>query len=174
MIGEVRDPETAEISVRAALTGHLVLSSIHTNDAPSALPRLTDMGVAPYITSAALLAICAQRLVRQLCPKCKAPVPPNEAALLSLGVKKEHIPQLTTYGPVGCEYCDHTGYRGRIGVFELMVIDDDIRKAFLQGVGTDQLRWIAVDHGMRTLREDAFDKVASGMTSLDEMMRVII
>ena len=174
MIGEVRDPETAEISVRAALTGHLVLSSIHTNDAPSALPRLTDMGVAPYITSAALLAICAQRLVRQLCPKCRAPVPPNEAALLSLGVKKEHIPQLTTYGPVGCEFCDHTGYRGRIGVFELMVIDDDIRKAFLQGVGTDQLRWLAVDHGMRTLREDAFDKVASGMTSLDEMMRVII
>jgi type IV pilus assembly protein PilB len=174
MIGEVRDPETAEIAVRAALTGHLVLSSIHTNDAPSGLPRLTDMGVAPYITSAALLAICAQRLVRKLCPKCKAPVPASETALLSLGVKRQDIASMITYGPVGCDYCDHTGYRGRIGIFELMVLDDEMRRQFLKGVGTDQLRWIAVQNGMRTLREDAFEKVASGMTSLDEMVRVVI
>ena len=174
MIGEVRDPETAEIAVRAALTGHLVLSSIHTNDAPSGLPRLTDMGVAPYITSAALLAICAQRLVRKLCPKCKAPMPASETALLSLGVKRQDIADMNTYGPVGCDYCDQTGYRGRIGIFELMVLDDEMRRQFLKGVGTDQLRWIAVQHGMRTLREDAFEKVASGMTSIDEMVRVVI
>jgi type II secretory ATPase GspE/PulE/Tfp pilus assembly ATPase PilB-like protein len=160
--------------VRAALTGHLVLSSIHTNDAPSALPRLADMGVEPYITSAALLAICAQRLVRQLCPKCKAPIPANETQLMSLGVKRQDIAGMNTYGPVGCDYCDHTGYHGRIGIFELMVMDDEMRRQFLKGVGTDQLRYIAVQHGMRTLREDAFDKVASGMTSLDEMVRTVI
>jgi type IV pilus assembly protein PilB len=174
MVGEIRDPETAEISVRAALTGHLVLSSIHTNDAPSALTRLVDMGVAPYITSSALLAVVAQRLARKLCQECKKPVDVPKDALVGLGFDAKRAGKLTIYGPVGCDRCFNTGYRGRIGLFELMVMDDDIRKLFLHEAPADQMRKLAIEHGMRTLREDALDKVAAGTTSLQEIARVVI
>jgi type IV pilus assembly protein PilB len=174
MVGEIRDPETAEIAIRAALTGHLMISSIHTNDAPSALTRLVDMGVAPYITSSALLAVVAQRLARKLCPDCKRPVDVSKDALVGLGMDPKRASKVTIYGPVGCDRCFDTGYRGRIGLFELMVMDDDIAKLFLREAPAEQLRVVAIDHGMRTLRQDALDKVAAGTTSLQEIARVVI
>ena len=174
MVGEIRDPETAEIGVRAALTGHLVLSSIHTNDAPSALTRLVDMGVAPYVTSSALLAVVAQRLARKLCPKCKALVDVPVDALVTLGMDSKRAAKARIYGPVGCDSCFDTGYRGRVGMFELMVMDDDLRKLFLHEAPSEQLRVTAVEHGMRTLRDDALDKVAAGITSLQEIARVVV
>jgi type IV pilus assembly protein PilB len=174
MIGEVRDPETAEIAVRAALTGHLVVSSIHTNDAPAALTRLVDMGVAPYITSSALLAVVAQRLVRRLCPECRKRVDVPADALVGLGMDAKRAAKVKVYGPVGCDECFNTGYRGRVGVFELMVMDEDLRKLFLHEAPAEQLRLLAVEHGMRTLQDDALDKVAAGITSLDEMARVVM
>lgn len=174
MVGEIRDPETAEIAVRAALTGHLVLSSIHTNDAPSALTRLVDMGVAPYVTSSALLAVVAQRLARKLCPNCKQEVQVPVDALVRLGMDSKRAAKTKVYGPVGCDRCFNTGYRGRVGIFELMVMDDDIRKLFLHEAPAEQIRALAIEHGMRTLRDDALDKVAAGVTSLQEMARVVI
>ena len=175
MIGEIRDPETAEIAVRAALTGHLVLSSIHTNDAPSALTRLSDMQVPPYITSSALLAVLAQRLVRRLCPDCKQRMKvPDSWAIGQLRLDLKSAAKLRPYGPVGCEKCLNTGYLGRVGIFELMPMDDDLRKLFLHEAPAEALRTLAVEHGMRTLREDAFDKVAAGMTSLEEVARVVM
>jgi type IV pilus assembly protein PilB len=174
MVGEIRDPETAEIGVRAALTGHLVLSSIHTNDAPSALTRLVDMGVAPYVTSSALLAVVAQRLARKLCTKCRTQVDVPVDALVRLGMDSKRAAKTKIYGPVGCDHCFNTGYRGRIGLFELMVMDDDLRKLFLHEAPSEQLRVLAVEHGMRTLRDDAIDKVAAGITSLQEIARVVV
>jgi len=174
MVGEIRDPETAEIAIRAALTGHLMLSSIHTNDAPSALTRLVDMGVAPYVTSSALLAVLAQRLARKLCPHCKREVDVPVDALVRLGMDSKRAAKAKLYGPVGCDKCFNTGYRGRVGLFELMVLDDDLRKLFLHEAPAEQLRELAVQHGMRTLREDALDKVVQGVTSLQEIARVVI
>ncbi len=173
MVGEIRDPETAETSIRAALTGHLVLSSIHTNDAPSALTRLVDMRVAPFITSSALLAVVSQRLARKLCSRCKRPVDIPVDALVWLGMDAKRAAKAQTYGPVGCDSCLGTGYRGRVGLFEVMVMDDDLRKLFLREAPADQLRELAVEHGMRTLAQDAFDKVTQGVTSLEEMSRVV-
>ncbi len=173
MVGEIRDPETAEIAVRAALTGHLVLSSIHTNDAPGALARLTDMEVPPYITSSALLAVLAQRLVRRLCPKCRQRITPDKAFLVDLGATEEEAAAMEIYGPVGCEVCLNTGYLGRVGVYELMVMDDEIRHLFLKTPPADQIRALAVSQGMRTLRQDALEKLSAGMTSLEELARVV-
>jgi type IV pilus assembly protein PilB len=174
LIGEMRDPETAEIGIRAALTGHLVLSSIHTNDAPSALTRLVDMNVAPYVTSSALLGVVAQRLVRRLCPQCKRErkVPPD--VLVRAGYTPEEAAKVQPFGPVGCQHCFETGYRGRLGVFEIMVMDEDIQRLFLHESPAEQLRAVAIEHDMVTLRRDALDKVASGMTSLEEIARVVI
>jgi type IV pilus assembly protein PilB len=175
MIGEIRDPETAETAVRAALTGHLVLSSIHTNDAPSALLRLSDMQVPPYITSSALLAVLAQRLVRRLCPHCRQRMDvPDAWAIEQLCLDLKTAAKLRPYGPVGCEKCLDTGYLGRVGIFELMPMDDDLRRLFLHEAPAESLRTLAIEHGMHTLREDAFDKVAAGMTSLEEVARMVM
>ncbi len=174
MIGEIRDPETAEIAIRAALTGHLVLSSIHTNDAPSALTRLVDMDVAPYITSSALLGVIAQRLARRLCAKCKEPLDLDTNTLMRSGYDLKEAKTVKTFGPVGCPECLGSGYRGRVGLYELMEIDDDLRRMFLQEASADMLRMKAIENGMRTLRRDALDKVAAGVTSLEEIERVVI
>ena len=174
MVGEIRDPETAEIAIRAALTGHLMLSSIHTNDAPSALTRLVDMGVAPYVTSSALLGVVAQRLARKLCPHCKTPIDIPVDALVAAGFGSKQAAKLKLYGPVGCDECFDTGYRGRIGIFEVMVMDDDLRKLFLHEAPADTLRAQAMANGMASLRDDALKKVASGVTSLEEIERVVI
>jgi type IV pilus assembly protein PilB len=174
MIGEVRDPDTAEIAVRAALTGHLVLSSIHTNDAPSALTRLNDMGIPPYITSSALLGVIAQRLIRTLCTECKAPVEVPRERLLAAGYSDEEIETIRLHGPVGCDHCNTTGYRGRLGVFEVMRMSSALQALFLRNAPAEQLREVALSEGMRPLRRDALDKAALGITSLEEVDRVVI
>jgi type IV pilus assembly protein PilB len=174
MVGEIRDPETAEIAIRAALTGHLMLSSIHTNDAPSALTRLVDMGVAPYVTSSALVGVVAQRLARKLCPACKARVDIPVDALVSAGFDATRAATVEVYGPVGCDDCFNTGYRGRVGLFEVMVMDDDLRKLFLHEAPAELLRTQALMNGMASLRADALNKVESGVTSLEEVERVVI
>lgn len=175
LVGEIRDPETAEIAIRAALTGHLMLSSIHTNDAPSALTRLVDMEVEPYITSSALVGVVAQRLARRLCPKCKKRVKvPAETALAAGFTEEEAASGLRLYTAVGCDECSGTGYRGRVGLFEIMEMNEELQRLFLREAPAEQLRVAAVEAGMRTLRRDALDKVKAGVTSLDEVTRVVI
>ncbi|MHB1340332.1 MAG: GspE/PulE family protein [Coriobacteriia bacterium] len=175
MVGEIRDPETAEIAIRAALTGHLVLSSIHTNDAPSALTRLVDMDVAPYITSSALVGVVAQRLARRLCPKCRKRIRVTKDLALAAGYTDEEFRKgLKIFGPVGCDDCTSTGYRGRVGLFEIMEMNDELTRLFLRQAPSEQLREAAIASGMVTLRRDALDKVASGMTSLEEINRVFV
>ncbi len=174
MVGEIRDPETAEIAVRSALTGHLVLSSIHTNDAPSALTRLTDMGVPPYITSSGLLGVVAQRLVRKLCDECKEPVAVSPAKMLAAGFTEEECEHITIYKAVGCDSCGGSGYRGRIAVFEIFEMDENMTRLFLERAPAEELRRLALQQGMVSLRRDALDKVAAGITSLEEIDRVVV
>jgi type IV pilus assembly protein PilB len=175
LVGEIRDAETAEIAVRAALTGHLVLSSIHTNDAPSALTRLVDMEVAPYITSSALIGVIAQRLARRLCKKCKKRVKLCDDVLLAAGFSQEEVDKkLKIYGPKGCDECAGTGYRGRIGLFEVMEMNDELERLFLREAPSEQLRDAALAAGMVSLRRDALDKVAAGLTSIEEVNRVVV
>ncbi len=175
MVGEIRDAETAEIAIRAALTGHLVLSSIHTNDAPSALTRLVDMEVAPYVTSSALVGVVAQRLARRLCKKCRKRVKISDDVARAAGFAKEEIDMgLKLYGPKGCDDCTSTGYRGRIGLFEIMEMDEELERLFLREAPSEQLRAAALAAGMISLRRDALDKVAAGITSLEEVNRVVI
>lgn len=175
MVGEIRDPETAEIAIRAALTGHLVLSSIHTNDAPSALTRLVDMGVEPYITSSALVGVVAQRLARKLCRKCRKRYRIAPEAALAAGFTQDEVDSgLRLYRAVGCDECSGTGYRGRIGLFEIMEVTEEIQRLFLREAPAEQLRAAALEAGMRTLRRDALDKVKAGITSLEEVARVVV
>jgi len=174
MVGEVRDAETASIAVRSALTGHLVLSSIHTNDAPSALTRITDMGVEPYVTSSALIGSVAQRLVRKLCPVCKKPQQFSPEQLVAAGFRVDEIPDLVLYQPVGCDSCRHTGFVGRLGVFEIMEMDDEMTRLFLTNAPAEELRALAIRKGMVTLRRDALDKVAAGVTSMSEVDRTVV
>jgi type IV pilus assembly protein PilB len=174
MVGEVRDAETASIAVRAALTGHVVLSSIHTNDAPSALTRLDDMGVEPYISSSALIGAIAQRLVRVLCAKCKRQVSVPKDVLVAAGFAEDEADHVQVYGPVGCSQCRNTGYHGRIGVFEIMEMNAPLRTLLLARAPAEEVRHMAIRTGMRTLRRDALDKVAAGITSIEELARVVI
>lgn len=175
LVGEIRDPETAEIAIRAALTGHLVLSSIHTNDAPSALTRLVDMQVEPYITSSALVGVVAQRLARRLCRKCRKRCRITPETALAAGFTQEEVEQgLRLYRAVGCDECSGTGYRGRVGLFEIMEITEEIQRLFLREAPAEQLRSAALEAGMRSLRRDALDKVKDGTTSLDEVARVVV
>jgi len=173
MVGEIRDPETAEIAVRSALTGHLVLSSIHTNDAPSALTRLTDMGVPAYITSSGILAVIAQRLVRALCKDCNIPLQVSPSRLEAAGFSLEEIDGLSIFGPEGCEKCGNSGYRGRVAVIELMEIDERIICEFLERAPAERLRALAVESGMITMRQNALQKVREGITSLEEIDRMV-
>ncbi len=174
LVGEIRDPETAEIAIRAALTGHLMLSSIHTNDAPSTLTRLVDMQVAPYVTSSALVGVIAQRLARRLCPACKKRVKTTKTQLVSIGFTAEEAGRVKAYGPGGCDECFGTGYRGRVGLFEIMEMNDEIRRLFLKEAPSEQLREAALANGMQTMRRDALNKVMSGVTSIDEVERVVV
>jgi type IV pilus assembly protein PilB len=175
LVGEIRDPETAEIAIRAALTGHLMLSSIHTNDAPSALTRLVDMEVEPYITSSALVGVVAQRLARRLCPKCRKRCKVSPETALAAGFSEEEVGSgLRLYKAVGCEECSGTGYRGRVGLFEIMEMNEDLQRLFLRQAPAEQLRATALQAGMRSLRRDALDKVKAGVTTLDEVARVVV
>jgi general secretion pathway protein E len=170
LVGEVRDPETAQVATQAALTGHLVLSTLHTNDAPSAVTRLLDLGVPPYLVASTLEAVLAQRLVRVLCPHCRAQDAPDPVLLRRLGVV-EATPDIT-WRAVGCPHCRQTGYRGRQGVFELLVMNDALRELTQARASGDRLRAAAVHEGMQPLREDGLRLVRAGVTTLEEVLRV--
>jgi type IV pilus assembly protein PilB len=172
MIGEIRDAETANIAINASLTGHLVFSTLHTNDAPSAVARLVDIGVQPFLVSSAVRAIVAQRLVRKICQNCKHPYEPNEGEMDSLGLDQSQLSEATVMKGVGCDKCKHMGYKGRAGLFEIFLIDDEVRHMVNQRSSTVDLRKRAREMGMRTLREDGIRKVLSGMTTADEVISV--
>ncbi len=168
MIGEIRDLETAQIAVQASLTGHLVLATLHTNDAPGAVTRLIDMGIEPYLLASTLIGVLAQRLVRRLCPACRTPYEPDAAERAAFGA---HAPE-RLYRAVGCGACNHAGYRGRTGIYELLVADDPLRRLVHDTAAESDLRAHAVAGGMRRLREDGLRWVRDGATSLDEVLRV--
>ena len=171
MIGEIRDAETADIAMEAALTGHLVFSTLHTNDAPSAVTRLLDIGVKPFLVASALRAAMAQRLVRAICEKCKEAYTPTEREMKMLGAMSKTVPERMYHG-VGCDKCGRSGYKGRKGIFEIFKVDDTIQRLIFDHAPATLLRQRAREMGMRTLREDGMLKVASGMTSLQEVLRV--
>jgi len=171
MIGEIRDAETANIAINASLTGHLVFSTLHTNDAPSAVARLADIGVKPFLIASAVRAVLAQRLVRKLCPSCKTPAVMTEKELRALTIDASRLSEdATIYGPVGCEKCRGSGFKGRMGIFELFQVDDEVRQMINTGLTTTQLRRRARELGMRTLREDGIRKILSGLTSASEVV----
>ena len=171
MIGEIRDKETAEIAVNASLTGHLVFSTLHTNDAPSAVTRLIDIGVKPFLVASSVRGIMAQRLVRKICEKCREPIKAADSELRLLGPLAQQFSESTLYHGRGCADCNHTGFRGRIGIFEIFVINDEVRHMIYERVSSAQLRQKARQLGMRTLREDGLRKVLNGMTTLAEVFR---
>jgi type IV pilus assembly protein PilB len=170
MIGEIRDNETASIAVNASLTGHLVLSTLHTNDAPSAIARLVDIGVKPFLVSSSIRAVIAQRLVRRLCPKCKIPSELNEYEMHALQVVPGQIGDSQVMRPHGCESCRGKGYKGRMGIFEMFIVDDEVRHMINNNESTIALRQRARELGMRTLREDGVRKVLAGMTTAEEVI----
>ncbi len=170
MIGEIRDAETANIAINASLTGHLVFSTLHTNDAPSAVARLADIGVKPFLIASAVRAVMAQRLVRKLCPLCKTPAELSDKEMRALSMDTSRLADATIFGPVGCDKCRNNGFRGRMGIFEIFVVDDEVRQMINTGLTTNQLRRRARELGMRTLREDGIRKVLSGLTSGSEVV----
>jgi general secretion pathway protein E len=170
MVGEIRDLETAEIAIQAALTGHLVFSTLHTNDAPGAVTRLQDMGCEPYLVSSVLNGVLAQRLVRRICQACRAPDHPDPAELLGLGVSDPHGVEL--FRGKGCDECRGTGYRGRTGIYELFRITDEARSLIVRKSPAGEIRHHAVEHGMATLREDGWAKACAGLTTVEEILRV--
>ncbi len=170
MVGEIRDKETATIAIEASLTGHLVLSTLHTNDAPGVSTRLIDMGVEPFLVASSLLGVAAQRLIRRVCPKCREPHEPTEFEKLELGMQK--IPaDATIFKAVGCASCSYSGYSGRTVTHELMMIDDQIRSLIVKKADAGLIKKAAVQAGMKTLREDAINKVLQGITTIEELMR---
>ncbi|MCG3148135.1 MAG: Type II secretion system protein E [Verrucomicrobiae bacterium] len=172
MIGEIRDLETANIAVQASLTGHLVFSTLHTNDAPSAVTRLIDMGVKPFLVASATRAIMAQRLIRRICPKCKEPYTPTEYEMKTLQLDPNEIAKTTIYKGRGCADCGRTGYRGRCGIYELFFIDDEVRRLIYERVPANVLRARARELGMRTLREDGIRKIMSGTSTPEEIISI--
>jgi len=171
MVGEVRDFETAEIAVKAALTGHLVLSTLHTNDAPSTINRLMNMGIEPFLVASSVHLICAQRLVRRVCPHCKQPEPHAPAALLQAGFSVDDANSVTPMKGVGCEKCNKTGYKGRVGLYEVMEVTEELRELILVGASGLELRRKAIDEGMITLRQSGLRKVKDGVTTIEEVVR---
>ncbi|MDP2316048.1 MAG: type IV-A pilus assembly ATPase PilB [Pseudomonadota bacterium] len=172
MVGEIRDFETAEIAVKAALTGHLVLSTLHTNDAPSTVSRLLNMGIEPFLVASSVNLIGAQRLVRKLCGECKAPVEVPRQNLIDVGIPPEECDAVKAMRGAGCRTCNNTGYKGRIAVYEMMVCNEEVREFILNGASTLELKREAVRNGMKTLRMSAVTKFREGMTSLEEVVRV--
>ena len=172
MVGEIRDLETAEIAINASLTGHMVFSTLHTNDAPSAVSRLVDMGVKPFLVSASLRAALAQRLVRSICQNCKQPYTPNASELSILGITEEQANNTNFMSGAGCAKCSDKGFRGRKGVFEIFVVNSEIEEMIYHNVSIVELRKKAREMGMRSMREDGFRKVLAGVTTLDEVLMV--
>jgi type IV pilus assembly protein PilB len=171
LVGEVRDFETAEIAIKAALTGHLVLSTLHTNDAPSTISRLMNMGIEPFLVATSVNLIQAQRLIRRICKDCKQDLPTPPEALIEVGFSADEAKSLKTYKGKGCSTCNHTGYKGRIGLYEVLEITDEIRELILIGASALELRKKAVDDGMITLRESGLHKIRAGVTTIEEVVR---
>jgi type IV pilus assembly protein PilB len=171
LVGEIRDFETAEIAVKAALTGHLVLSTLHTNDAPSTISRLMNMGIEPFLVATSVNLICAQRLVRKICQNCKEPLELPEQTLLDAGFTSEEIPTTKIYIGKGCGTCNKTGYKGRVGLYEVMEINDELRELILVGASALELKKKAIDQGMIMLRRSGLTKVALGQTTIEEVIR---
>ncbi len=174
LVGEIRDLETAEIAIQAALTGHMVFSTLHTNDSPSTITRLKDMGVPTFLITATVEAILAQRLVRRVCVACKEEVPASEDLLSELGMKLSDVEGKRFFRGRGCEICNNTGYKGRVGLYELMIVNDTIRDMIMQNASVDDLRKTAVGFGMVTLRESGMSKAYEGVTTLEEVVRETI
>jgi type IV pilus assembly protein PilB len=173
MVGEVRDLETAETAIQASLTGHLVLSTLHTNDAPSAITRLMDMGVEPFLIASSIIGILAQRLARSICRNCKEPYKPPAEALHRVGFNVDDVDNVVFYRGRGCEQCRHTGYRGRTGIFEMMIINEEIADLTVKRAPLSEIRNAALAGGMKTLKMDGFQKVVEGLTTVEEVMRVV-
>ncbi|MFH1223545.1 MAG: ATPase, T2SS/T4P/T4SS family, partial [Pseudomonadota bacterium] len=171
MVGEIRDQETAEIAIDAALTGHFVLSTLHTNDAPGAITRLVDMGIEPFLVSSSILGVLGQRLVRKICTFCREPYVPNEAEIKELGVARDSLKKYTIYKSVGCDKCSNTGYSGRTVISELMAITETVRELILSGTDSGTIRKQAVKEGMVPIRQNAIAKVLQGITTLEEVYR---
>jgi general secretion pathway protein E len=171
MVGEIRDSETAEIAIQAALTGHLVFSTLHTNDSFGALTRLVDMGIEPFLVSSSVLAVLAQRLVRMLCQDCRQAYVPSEAELVRIGLKSSDL-RGPIYRPAGCRGCRNTGYRGRTAVQELMVMDDDVRGLVMQKADASMIRRACTSKGMKLLRQDGAERIIAGQTTIEELLRV--
>lgn len=172
MVGEIRDSETAEIAIRAALTGHLVFSTIHTNDAPSTVMRLADMGIERYLIASSLILVLAQRLVRKICPYCKKEVYVPPSALEEIGFSKEEAKDMKVYKGRGCDFCNDTGYKGRIALYEIMPVSEKLRRMILDGASTDEIREEAIKEGMSSLRMSGLRKIKEGITTIDEVMSV--
>ncbi len=172
MIGETRDPETAQIAIQAALTGHLVLSTLHTNSAPASITRLLDMGVEPYLIASSVVLIVAQRLVRRLCENCKKPFKPTEALLKSIGLTPKEAEKIVFFQAIGCEQCNNTGYKGRMAIFEMMRMTPDIGKLTMERADTSRIRKQAIHDGMVLLIQDGLRKIKEGVTTIDEVLSV--
>jgi type IV pilus assembly protein PilB len=171
MVGEIRDKETAQISIQASLTGHLVFSTLHTNDAPGAVTRLIDMGIEPFLITSTLEAVVGQRLVRLLCPKCKEAYTPSEYELSQINLSPEDAAAKTFYRAKGCRECNDIGYKGRTGIFEMLLMTDKIRDSIMNKAHTARIRKIAIEEGMRTLREDGLLRIYDGLTTIEEVVR---
>ena len=172
MVGEIRDPETAQIAIESALTGHLVLSTLHTNDAPGAITRLVEIGVEPFLLSSAIIGVIAQRLVRKICPKCSEAYTPTPLVLKRVGINPDRK-NVQFFRGKGCSACKHSGYKGRIGIYEILKVDDKIRELILLGASSDVIRKEAVHRGMKILKYDGMLKAVKGVTTIEEVMRVI-
>lgn len=173
LVGEIRDHETAQIAIESALTGHLVLSTLHTNDAPGAVTRLIEMGVEPFLVSSAVDCVLAQRLARRLCSDCKEEYRPKPAVLIEAGFPADNLPEVV-YRPGGCKKCGGTGYRGRMGIHEVLMMSEEISKLAIANATTEEIKQLAIEEGMLTLKDDGLMKVRSGATSIEEIMRVVI
>lgn len=173
LVGEIRDHETAKIAIESALTGHLVLTTLHTNDSSGAVTRLVEMGVEPFLVSSAVDCVLAQRLARRLCPDCKTEYRPAEEVLIEAGYSPDNLPEVV-YRPVGCKKCGGTGYRGRLGVHEVLLMSEEIRRLCVAEATSEQIKQVAIEEGMLTLRQDGLEKVRDGSTSIEEICRVIV
>ena len=172
LIGEIRDMETADIAIQSALTGHFVLSTLHTNDSASAITRLVDMGVEPFLISSSVIAVIAQRLIRVLCNRCKEAYVPDDIMLKSIGITDDQTKNHTIYRAKGCEECFNTGYRGRLGIFEIMIMQGDLKSLILKTYDANMIKEAALKQGMITLREDGIQKVLNGVSTIEEILRV--
>jgi type IV pilus assembly protein PilB len=174
MVGEIRDFETAQIAVQAALTGHLVLSTVHTNNAPGTITRLVDMGVEPFLISSAVILILAQRLVRKICSECKEPIRVHPQLLIDLGVPPDEVKSIPVYKGKGCPVCNHTGYKGRVGLYEVMSMREELKELVLSRASASEIKKEAIRLGMKTLRQSGISKIKAGLTTTDEVLRATI